>query len=402
MSASPKLKRTPPSNKFEDYILTYTVGETLYPIKSDSMSYAPGSLGLPFVIASGVTEIGFDFKFDNKVYRNVYISSYGFAILLDPEGDPETVIDDTMDAANKNWSVIASTWVAAHVIIAPWWDAGIKSIWRNVTDTGASTYIANQGLIETDLIFGISPMPAAIDSQMGGIKTFRGFHERNGRFFLIRWKVASDSSSNSFNVLTYDLVLYESGIVEIRYAPRIFLTRESSEKASMAIFANGGSSYGNRYRDLSEYIKKSSRGKYKNGGSVYDELYTDTNGTYSAPYTISLNVAHDWPGLERGATFSLIPPRNKRKQTRKVLNDRDASSFIKTGMFNDQKTINFVNQHVQYPSMLPVDYVTSMNDIDSINIVELCSSGSIEVNMNLKSGMFNDVMRDSVAERGKK
>ena len=71
-------------------------------------------------------------------------------------------------------------------------------------------------------------------------------------------------------------------------------------------------------------------------------------------------------------------------------------------MFNDQKTVNFSKQKIQYPAMIPVDYVTSMNDIESISIVELYSSGSIEVDMNLSSGLFDDAMIDSIAERGKK
>jgi hypothetical protein len=170
----------------------------------------------------------------------------------------------------------------------------------------------------------------------------------------------------------------------------------------MAIFACGGSTYGKRYRDLSYVLRKDSRGKYRNGGAIYDGSYTDSDGSNTADYTISLNSYKDWPGLDKGATFRLTPPRNKRKSTRKVLNDRDSSTFVRSGAFNDQKTINFNNQRTQISSMLPVDYVTDMNDTDSISIVELYKSGSIETNMTLKTGLFDSLVFDSLSERGRK
>jgi hypothetical protein len=368
------------------------------------MTYLSNGAGDPYAVGEVTVDLGFDFNFDNKTYRQIYVSTYGFAILLDPEADPDLVIDATMDDASDNSSVImnSSPWSSAHVLLCPWWDTEVRSVFRNTSNTGASTYLTGLGLTLNNVNLGISPMPPGIDTSLGGVKSFVGFDPNEGKFLVIRWKIFTNPSSGTkFNIGSYDIVVYESGVLEFRYGPRIFHQYESDENATMAIFACGGSTYGKRYRDLSYVLRKDSRGKYRNGGSVYNGTYTDTDGSNTADYTISLNSYKDWPGLERGATFRLTPPRNKRKSTRKVLNDRDSSSFVRSGAFNDQKTINFNNQRTQISSMLPVDYVTDMNDTDSISIVELYKSGSIETNMTLRSGLFDNLMFDSLSERGR-
>ena len=401
MSASPKSKRTSPSNKFEDYILTYTVGQGLYPVSNSNMSYLSevDGTGSPYSIGNEILDIGFTFRFDGRNYDRIYVNTYGFAILVDPNADPNYVTDSTMDDPADNSSIITTSWSEAHVVLSPWWDSEVRSIFRYTSDSGASTYLSSLGLTASNVDLGISTAPAGLDSSAGGIKKFSGFDSRDGRFFMLRWKVFTNPNGSHFNVAAYDIVLYESGIIEFRYSPRAY-RGDDSETASIGIFACVNSA--NRYRDFSHILRKDSRGQYRNGGSIYNGSYTDSDGTNTSNYTISLSMKKDWPGLDRGATFRMTPPRNKRRQTRKALNDRNSMSFIKSGMFNDQKTVNFSKQIVQYPAMVPVDYVTSMNDIDSISIVELYSSGSIEVDMNLNSGLFDDAMFDSIAERGKK
>jgi hypothetical protein len=405
MSASPKSKRENPPNKFEDYILTYTVGQNLYPIDSSAMSYISGYTGEPYTIGNAIVGLGFDFRFDNRAYRQIYVSTYGFAILLDPEADPDFVIDATMDDASDNSSVImnSSPWSSAHVLLCPWWDTEVRSVFRNTSNSGVSTYLTGLGLTLNNVNLGISTTPPGIDASLGGVKSFSGFDPNEGKFLVIRWKIFTNPSSGTkFNIGSYDIVVYESGVIEFRYGPRIFHQYESDENATMAIFACGGSTYGKRYRDLSYVLRKDSRGKYRNGGSVYNGTYTDTDGSSTADYTISLNSYKDWPGLEKGATFRLTPPRNKRRTTRKVLNDRDSASFIRGGIFNDQKTINYNSQSVQFPAMIPVDYVTSMNDYDSVAIVELYTSGSIEITRTNRSGLIDDIFNDCIIERGKR
>jgi hypothetical protein len=401
MSASPRTKRNSPSNKFEDYVLTYTVGQGLYPVSTFNMSYlsVASGTGAPYSIGNEILDIGFTFKFDGRNYDKIYVSTYGFAILVDPSADPGYVTDATMDDPSDNSSIIMSAWSDAHVVLSPWWDSGVRSVFRYTSDSGASSYLSSLGLISKNVELGISLAPAGLDSSAGGIKKFSGFDDRDGRFFMLRWKVFTNVSGGYFNVASYDVVLYESGIIEFRYSPRSY-NGNDLESASIGMFACINSS--NRYRDFSHVLRKDSRGQYKNGGSIYNGAYSDSDGTNTSNYTISLDMKKDWPGLDRGATFRMTPPRNKRRQTRKTLNDRNSTSFIKNGMFNDQKTVNFSKQKIQYPAMIPVDYVTSMNDIESISIVELYSSGSIEVDMNLSSGLFDDAMVDSIAERGKK
>ena len=408
MSASPKSKRENPPNKFEDYILTYTVGQSLYPVDSSAMTYLSNGVGDPYAIGEVTVDLGFDLNFDNKTYRQIYVSTYGFAILLDPSADPADVLTVTIGGAgnaddNSKVEMNTSPWTAAHVFLSPWWDTEVRSVFRNTTNSGVTTYLTGLGLTLSNVNLGISPMPPGIDASLGGVKSFSGFDPNEGKFLVIRWKIFTNPSSGTkFNIGSYDIVVYESGVIEFRYGPRIFHQYESDENATMAIFACGGSTYGKRYRDLSYILRKDSRGKYRNGGSVYNGTYTDTDGSNTADYTISLNSYKDWPGLEKGAMFRLTPPRNKRKSTRKVLNDRDSSTFVRSGAFNDQKTINFNNQRIQNSSMLPVDYVTDMNDTDSVSIVELYKSGSIETNMTLKTGLFDSLMFDSLSERGRK
>ena len=52
--------------------------------------------------------------------------------------------------------------------------------------------------------------------------------------------------------------------------------------------------------------------------------------------------------------------------------------------------------------MIPVDYVTSMNDYDSVAIVELYTSGSIEITRTNRSGLIDDIFNDCIIERGKR
>lgn len=400
MPASPKTKRTPPANKFEDYILTYTVGEGLYPVDSSTMTYLSSTgVGSPFSVGEEIIDIGFNFRFDETTYSKIHISTYGTVILIDPAANPANVLSDTMGSADDNSSILPGPWASRHIVLSPWWSSEVRSIYRNITDSGASSYVTGQGLTVNNVTLGISPMPLGIDSRHGGIKSYKGFDSRDGKFLLLRWKIFANPNGSQ-NVVSFDVVIYESGILEFRYAPRSSSLADDYEIATIAVFANGVSA--NRYRDFSYLMRRDNRGKYRNGGTIYNGSYTNTNAYGTANYTVDLNVKNDWPGLDKGATFRLTPPRNKRRQSRKVINDRDSSNFMKSGMFNDQKTVNFNVQKIQYPTMLPIDYVTSMNDIDSISIVELCSSGSIEVNMNLSSGLFDDAMRDAIAERGKK
>lgn len=401
MSASPKSKRTSPANRFEDYTLTYTVGEGLYPLASSAMSYLSESdgTGSPYALGNEIVDIGFTFRFDGKSYDRIYVSTYGFAILVDPNADPNYVTDGTMDDPADNSSIITTSWTDAHVVLSPWWDSEIRSVFRYTSNSGASTYLTNLGLTVNNVNLGISPAPAGIDSSLGGIKKFNGFNDRDGRFFVLRWKVFSNPNGSYYNVVSYDIVLYESGIIEFRYDPRSY-RGDDSESATIGIFASFNSA--NRYRDFSYALRKDNRGQYRNGGGIYNGSYTDSDGTNTANYAISLSVKKDWPGLDRGATFRMTPPRNKRTQNRKTLAIRDTNSFINTGLFNDQKTINFTRQTIQFPSMLPVDYAININDSESISVVELYKSGSIETTAVLKSGIFDDVLFDSSSERGKK
>lgn len=404
MSSSPKNKRIPPINHFEDYALTYEVGTEagLYPVSSKFMSYTTyGSY--PYGVGEEYLNLGFDFKFDTITYRNIYVSSRGFAYLLDPEANPEYVLDGTLDSSSNNTSLFDS-WHDKHVMLAPWWDS-TTSVWRYPTDvTGgnsATDYLSALGISLGEVTSGKKTFPAGVDSQLGGIKYYSSTSKNHGRCFVIRWKNFSYSSGTSYNIIEFDLVLYENGTIEFRYAPRQFRQFEPNENATIGIFANGADVSSPRYRDLGYVVKKDSRGEYKNGAAVYNGSFTDTDGTTTKKYTVSLNTRDNWPGLDQaGAIFRFSPPTIRRRQNRTIMNLRDSISFTGggTSYFNDQNTIPFTSQVVEYPTMLPVSLRTSYNSSQAIYVNELYSSGSIQVTRTISPGMFDAVLENALLD----
>lgn len=411
MSASPKSKRESPASKFEDYIATYSTKESLFPISSQIMSYMsqdPGFMvgfggpSIPGVKGQEVTDIGFSFTFDNRTYEKISISTKGFAILVD-SSDPNNFYNTTLDEDDDNWAVRTSVWSAPHVILAPWWDDAVTNVLRSLDDASAPSYLSNLGLNNNSIINGKSTTPPGIDPSLGGVKKFNGIDPRLGKYLVVRWKSFAYSTVSPHNIVNFDLVLYESGSLEFRYAPRIFNSYTSFEHATMAIFANGGSNYGNRYRDFSCFASKSadSRGIYVNGGAVYDGSYTDTADATQS-YTISLNTRDNWPGLNSGAVIRFSPPQNKRRQNRSITTIRDSVSFTNrdgSSLFNDQLALPPASsQLVEYPSMMPVSFRTSANYSDPVAINNLYSSGSIQVNRTFKPGLVDSILYDSLIE----
>src|ERR1044072_107 len=83
-----RTQREPPERIFEHYVLTRTVGQNSGLCEIDDSKFE----SLPVVssgataigISSELTPIGFDFEFDQRIYRRIIISTTGWVGLADP------------------------------------------------------------------------------------------------------------------------------------------------------------------------------------------------------------------------------------------------------------------------------------------------------------------------------
>jgi hypothetical protein len=418
MSSSPKSKRTPPSNRFEDYVLTYEVGPQagLFPASNQKLSYVQGTIGSPYYTqARQLVDLGFDFNFDGKIYKKLFIHTGGWCVLSDPlRTSANQVLGDVGvgGSGNNNGTISDSFGSYNHVLLAVWFDA-LRNTWRFTNDTGPggttplSTYLPNLGISSlsdlSDLNSGKITMPAGIDSTSGGVKYCLGESGSSGKYFLVRWKSFSYNKTESTNVIIFDLVIYENGKIEFRYSPRLGTPNDTAEGATIGIFANGESVASPRYRDFSSILRPDTRPVHVNGGSSYDGSYTELDEYTGdlAKYGANLKTRLHWPGVGQfGAIFRFSPPAIRRRQNRSILNLRESSSFVSDGSsyFNDQNTIPFTSQVVEYPTMLPTSLRTSYNSSQAVYVNELYASGSIQVTRTLSPGMFDSVLEDAILD----
>lgn len=421
MSASPKSKRGQPTRRFEDYILTYEVGPEsgLYPIQSSQMNYVDGDAGLPYADDySTIQNLGFNFQIDGKSYNNLYVSTNGWAVLIDSQISASSFyIGDVINTAGTgNNHAIRDAFTNNHMLLAPWFD-DIRNIFRDLSysivkdshpEEALNYYVSIFGTTTGSLDTGKSLIPPGIDSTAGGVKYFRGNSSSAGQFIVIRWK-SFTSYNNPFNIINFDLVLYESGMLEFRYAPRNFQKIISYEGATIGIFSYGGSTGSPRYRDFGGILKKDMsdlRANYENGGAIYKSPFFDTNNYQTAKYTISLNSFEHWPGGgQTGAIFRFSPPRLRRRQNRSIVSLRDSESFVnrtERTYFDDRYTIPLpqegVKAKIEYPTMLPVG-VELQSSGDPFSLIELHRSGSIVVERNgITHGLYDDVLHDSILD----
>ena len=455
MSSTPKSKRTPPARRLEEYTLTYEKGPGtgLYPIASSQMKYfdetvdaggdvvttsGPYSASTPAApVGTSLLHLGFDFLFDGKRYTKLYISVSGWAALLERDravtSPYSSFISDFLSSTIEENSILDS-FTYDDVILAPWFD-NIRNVSRSYSGAGdrSTIYSSFEG---------------------GGVKYFLG-NDRLGRFALIRWTSYADTDGAEAPggdidlalrcIARFDLVIYECGLIEFRYGPRLdFPNRSVSNSlpwnfspytgfsATVGIFASGPSFSSNRYRDFGGLLRvggTDSRGTYVNGGSIYDGSFTDggenyistlkylswTHGTSSKLYPPP-DMYSEWPGGPEngsGGVFRFSPPVLRHRQKRSVMTLKDSRSFVNGGedrepFFSDQHTIAFTStqQTIEYPSMLPVALKTNNSTTDASSVAGLFASGSITVSRsNLRPGMFDEVLdnvmiEDRVRRRG--
>jgi hypothetical protein len=407
MPASPKSKRAAPPRVFEDYILTYErhADTGLYPLANSAFQALEDP---PNIFYYGVREIplGFSVQFGGITYTSMWVG-FGWAALADP--------DTTFSATDIFWlddsdhiknTLIKDVFDARHVLFAPWFQYGIStSVYDSIEDTPdwatgySEPFLIRQGRI---------PYPSVVNETLGGSPRFCRSSDVLGNYIIVRWTLLA--TGVSIDSVDFELVVRQCGIIEFRYAPRNapFEADTYDNKATCGIFMHGGpadagTSTSTRYRDFGPLLTSAtdSRGLDKNGGTVWDGSYTDP--TYSTNFISSLNPVSNWPGLaEFGAIFRFLPPKNKRRSSKRDLTIRDSITFMQGGLFDDQRSVVFDTQDVSYPHGIPADYVVTSRRIGTYLDQDLHTSGSIVVSRELVRSMFEDFVdvRPSLEEVG--
>jgi len=403
MPASPISKRQPLPRNLEDYVLNYEKSPKagLFPIDSKLMEYVPGLAGSSGAIDQSETlDIGFTFSFDNINYQKIYVNTNGWAVLLDPTQVVGTfTVNDVLAGTQDQNETIKIQFIGPsggpinHTLLAPWFDS-LKSVYRNVDDV---TSLSSSTVSKIKL--GEILAPGIINSSTGGLKFYRGDSFSGGRCFVIRWNsfILGNVSPNS---VTFDLVIYENGKIEFRYAP-ISFSDETIGSATIGVFGYGGIASMSgpetaRYRDFGYLIKRSNldiRQIYKNGG---------TAGSPFSNYVMSdLVVNNEWPASpmgEMGAIFHFSPPVNHRHVTRRDIPSNDGR-LSPGGLFDDRKSIVYgQTETTSFPVGLPTNYVIRSQHHGASGLQDLIGSCSLEVDRQVLPSMFDSFIVNNISD----
>ena len=379
--------KNPPLQAFEKYTFTKSSSADLS-FSSKLFKRAP----LKQIIGGETDEItedisiGFPFKFCEKYYNRVNISINGFLILRELEDtDPlelsnffDIVIDPWDTDPDETWkngcnTLIKEQFLSPGILVCPWFDS-LKS-----------TYLTGSLQNQNGEIVPFYD----VDGVNSGM-TFAAGEDRDGKFFIARWKVYStpnqDLSSLQKNVLMFEMRLHQGGGIQFSYYP-VLSNEETNlsdlkiEGATVGIFINDD---GWKFRDLSWEINHpldNTRILSEFGGFSYDVSYSDQSvlneSLISTPYNSSLvclsaqdvepadisgGVVPDslkgrtsnWPAQgEKSSFFSFSPPRRTRKSlAKRLVSDlyfqnslpkirRSLKSSVEGIVYNDSHTINF-------------------------------------------------------------
>lgn len=448
MSASPKSKRTPPSRRFEDYVLMKSVlpSNALFQIDKKRFTAWPDAAGVGNGLGNWTSgqlrwvDLGFTFNFSGVNYTKVAASEYGIAVLIDPSysspysppDDDKLEVDQLYNASVRSNSQIASSFGPTgqnnHVLIAAWHDqmnTGFADY--QTVQAGSSAIPAQTAATMNKLIYGLDKPDNTTDWDASEhAVSYARAEDHQGKYFVIKWSVISGLTTSNYEMsrLKFEAAIFENGSIQLRYQSKGDLVGTLSYRppysgaapsgtvgATMGIFANWS---GWKFRDFSEGLgyRDDVRSKYVNGGYVYNSSYTDTgvnlnNDIGVAPYSCNLDPAVHWPG-RRGMTaiYSFLPPVNRRTQNRTIVAVRDSASIMRNdvSLFDDRKTMicSGSSQVVQYPTMIPVNYRTSYNFEEAVAINQLYQSGSLEVTRSIGPGLVDSVFYDTLVDFGRK
>lgn len=401
-------KRTPPPRRFENYVLTRDLSRLsgLCEVDSASMNVinAGGIAGVDDNYSSEI-EIGFDFELDGIVYKKFVVCTNGWMCLVDPTTTFNTadVMVNVFDNASIN-----QTFTNNHVLLAPWFSNLITSL-NNLNDYSALGIYPNLTGDEVQRTqYGIIVPPTTYDQRQFGLRYKNVSDSENGRFLIVRWDVLS-YYANSRLKLRFDVVLYESGKIEFRYAPKENLQisdPDVSETTAIGIFMPGAVAPDWRFRDFTTKLgyREDERQQYIYGGAAYDANYLD----YGLPYTIGITAKSNWPARRHGATYVFSPPKIKKKilPNLEVVKNDSLQSYPITKKnfptqndvieFNDEKTIVAGTSVVNFPTLLKRFYGDGEPGIDERQSL---FTGDFLVTSSVR---LNAIEKFSIAQKSKK
>jgi hypothetical protein len=387
--------RQAPERRFENYVFTRVVDPSagLTDIHDTRFTQLSGSVDATgFNVGQGgcdnassaVYQIGFNFQLDNITYIQFVANTNGWMALVDPTEGTFAASEVLSGSVAQN-ELIKGAFTSKAVLLAPWFDD-----LRNVVSSSSQLESSPTNFSfdkAQHVAFGIEPRPTLYYSQVAyGVSYCIDAKTPRGRRLIVRWNSLSNYTSPSA-VLKFEVVLYENGTIEYRYVPRSVLgiqgnpSLDSSksggpEGATIGIFMPNGT---NRFRDMALALgyREGARQEYIYGGYTYNAAYTDTltaaqeGFPASAPYSIGLRPAQNWPGNQTGGcTFTMSPPVNRREVLPRsaVRNKQGASlpTVLRTGddrlgngssWFDDRRSATFAvpgtNLSANYPSTLP-------------------------------------------------
>jgi hypothetical protein len=388
---TPKSLRQAPARIFENYILTLSVDSNLglTKVPQERFSQAPGNAGKSGQSGglSGDTDIGFPFIFDGITYTKFNVSVDGWIVLVDPA--TTFTASDVLGGSTPYANIIKPTFLANHAFFAVWWS--------NLTNSSNAEILGTDGYNK-----GIEPPLARVNPRKFAIQYCNDILPFEGRRLIVRWN--STNAGGLSNRLEFEIIFYENGKIEFRYAPRNQISVFDfpvNESATIGIFMPNGTY---RFRDFSYELgyDQSSRIKYSLGGSIsgsyVDSVLDDFTMTYeNVPYGGNLTVNNYWPGqTNSGAVFTFQPPLNRRKiLPRLSLREKDSKITLPTvartgdssrpgngsSTFDDRKSINYTTRNdINYPTTLPRFYApTSFSEIANQNLFseDIITTGSV-------------------------
>lgn len=324
---------------FENYIFTRVVSPDAGLINVSDNRFIPCSPGQVSeggdpgkdMVDRGISvpiPIGFDFHFDGLVYNRFCACVGGWIALVDPSTGTfasSEVMDlggDTfLNVQNDN---LLDPFTSDAVIVAPWWAPGMTNVAAEIEQLVASFWINSTKA--TRIRFGLEPPPLELSAAHNAVKYYNG-NSPTGRYLVVRWNTLIGdtgllpSTPGPGCRATFEVVLYENGTIEYRYAPRRPLKLMTDIGGDMESAAIGVFLSGDRWRDFSVGLgyHDDERTPYKYGGYVVNDTYTDItdnniNAGIPTRYTCNLKSSAHWPAQHgMGALFTLTPPMARRR-----------------------------------------------------------------------------------------
>ena len=369
MPATPKSSRTNPPRYTENYVLTYVRDAEdcgLYRCPDEKFttlsSTAVGSWDNSSYI-SDFADIKFQCSINDVKYKffNVVSGSASQIVLHDVD------VDSTNDLVLTAWCPTNSP--TRMKLVAPSLD-----IVNNTTMWLSSNKIER-------IKIGMEPPPEYVNARLGSkVQKFFVHEDHNGKKLIVRsnnvWYVGWDANGiDRYNVLRSDIVVYENGKVEFRYAPSYgtispdyFNANSSalSDDAYVGIALSSTPTPSNRtFRDFGIELGKDTISSIKRTRYVYGGVGVDNPSDPNATATIKLNSTQYWPGGRTGGKFVFQPPLARRKILPRVMNKKhdaiitlpqsshNLEPLSNFGPFDDRRSVIFgTNSAANFPTTL--------------------------------------------------